>query len=277
MNIGFLGPIGSFSYTAVKTAYGKHNLRALPTIIDCLEAAEKGLVTSCLVPIENSTEGSVTETLDYLYANSSLQVVSELVLPIKQYLFIHPQNKNKKVTKIFSHPQAIAQSHNFLRSNYPEASLQYTSSTASAAEIVANNFEKPVAAIGSQILADIYDLEIKNSEIQDLATNNTRFWLLGAAVLEPKLPVVNQKTSLILTMPKNSPGILHSALSSFAWRNINLTKIESRPMKTVLGEYFFLIDCLTPNLLLLQNSELELKALGAIVKNLGTYQVYSLA
>ncbi|MDR1012867.1 MAG: prephenate dehydratase [Lactobacillales bacterium] len=275
MKIAYLGPACSFSYIAAKKAYDKERLLAYPSIIDCLQAVENAKTDIAVVPIENSTEGTITQTLDYLFQQSKLKILKELVLPIKQQFLIHFQNQGKQIEKILSHPQAIAQSRKFLRESYPETPVWHTSSTANAAEYLKEHPAEKFAAVGSEFLAQMYNLLILHRNIQDLKTNSTRFWVLRAKALHNHATL--DKYSLTFTMPNNGPGVLNLALCVFAKRNINLTKIESRPLKTVLGEYFFWIDCANVSSEKLFNDALEeLKSLGGRVTFLGSYEVVKL-
>jgi prephenate dehydratase len=276
MKIAYLGPQGSFSYEAAKKVYDKEQFLAYPSIIDCLQVVENAEVSAAVVPIENSTEGAVTETLDYLFHRSKLKVVTELVMKVNQQFLIHPQNKDKQIERILSHSQAIAQSREFLHQNYPQTPICHTPSTANAAEYLANHSVQKFAAIGSKLLAQMYNLFVLHQDIQDVKTNRTRFWVLGQKV--PHQFVVSEfKSSLAFTMPKNIPGILNSALAVFAKRNINLTKIESRPLKTVLGEYFFWLDCAdVSSEKLFEDALEELKLLGEKIRFLGNYEVVEL-
>jgi prephenate dehydratase len=221
MKVAYLGPVGSFSYTAIKKAYDNEQLLAYPSITDLLQAVESSEVDAAVAPIENSTEGTVTETLDYLFHQSKLKVVAELVLPINQQFLIYPQNQGKQIEKILSHPQAIAQSRKFLRRKYQKIPIWHTPSTANAAEYLVNHPAEAFAAIGSELLAQMYDLLILHHNIQDAKTNRTRFWVLGQKAPHA-FAVSEYKYSLAFTMPKNVPGILNSALSVFAKRKINL-------------------------------------------------------
>ena len=160
--------------------------------------------------------------------------------------------------------------------HFPNAKIETTASTAFAARFVADNPDQPYAAIAPHAAAKEYGLQILAKDIQEIEKNYTRFWVLGNTVPEIPLNQIDCKLTLALTLPDNMPGALYKALSTFAWRGIDLTKIESRPLKTVLGEYFFIIDCDYTKEKLAQFALEELTAVGIGYKILGAYQVYEI-
>ena len=192
------------------------------------------------------------------------------------HLFEEAIQAGAKIEKIFSHPQAIAQGKKYIKDHFPHAKIETTASTAFAARYVADNPDQPYAAIAPHAAAKEYGLEILAKDIQEIEKNYTRFWLLGSTVPEIPLNQINCKLTLALTLPDNMPGALYKALSTFAWRGIDLTKIESRPLKTVLGEYFFIIDCDYTKKKLAHFALEELTAVGIGYKILGAYQVYQI-
>ena len=274
MKIAFLGPKGSFSHHVVQTAFPKVELQAFANITDVIKAYEQGLVDYSVVPVENSIEGSVHESLDYLFHQARIQAVAEIVQPIHQQLMVIPGQSI--IEKIFSHPQALAQGKRFIEEHYPEAQLEVTASTAYAARFVSEHPDQPYAAIAPRSSAEEYGLELIAEDIQEMEANFTRFWVLGAEI--PKIPLNSQaeKMSLALTLPDNLPGALYKALSTFAWRGIDLTKIESRPLKTALGEYFFIIDVDYSDKELVHFARQELEAIGIQHKTLGTYPIFTI-
>lgn len=277
MKIGFLGPKSSFTHAAAKKAFPTDDLLDYPSITSCIKGVESGEVDVSVVPIENSIEGSVNTTLDYLFHQAMIPVQAEIVLPIYQQLMIAPENKEnwQEITKIMSHPQALGQSHDFLQRHFPRVELEATSSTAYAAKYVAKHPEQKIAAIAPKLSAQMYHLEIVGQDIQDVTSNCTCFWVLGPNPTKLTLQAKQKKMTIALTMPNNTPGALHKALSVFSWREIDLSKIESRPLKTVLGEYFFLIDINDEKpIKLIENALEELAFMGAKVKILGRYSVY---
>ena len=272
MLVGYLGPKGSFSHQVAQKAFPKADLIPYQTITEVIKAYENRLVDFSIVPVENSIEGSVHETLDDLFHHAQLQTVVELIQPIKQQLMV--SNFGNPIEKIFSHPQALAQSKVYIQKHYPDALLEMTASTASAARLVAEHPDKPYAAIAPESAAYEYDLQIVARDVQEMSENFTRFWVLGIEIPILSLESLGFKQTLALTLPDNLPGALYKALSVFSWRGIDLTKIESRPLKTALGEYFFILDVDGRQEKLLQFALEELATIGITFKILGHYQVY---
>ncbi|MBC2181892.1 prephenate dehydratase [Listeria sp. FSL L7-0233] len=279
MKIAYLGPAASFTHAAAAKAFPNEEMIAKSTIPDCIMAIEKEDVDVAVVPIENTIEGSVNITLDYLFHFSSVPVVAEIVLPIAQHLMVHPAHVSawKSVQKVMSHPQALAQCHTFLQAELYGVEREVTPSTAYAAKWVSNNPTELVAAIAPRMAASEYGLEIVKENAQDLELNQTRFFVLSRKPVSILLPKEEEKTSISVILPNNMPGALHKVLSTFAWRDIDLSKIESRPLKTSLGEYFFLIDVLSEGKeLLVTNALDEITLLGGTANKLGTYHVHRL-
>lgn len=275
MLVGYLGPKGSFSHQVAQKAFPEANLESYPNITEVIKAYERGQVDLSIVPVENSIEGSVHETLDYLFHQSQIQAVAELIQPIKQQLLAC--QTDGPIETIFSHPQALAQSKVYILEHYPNAKLEITASTAAAARLVAEHPEEPYAAIAPETAAEEYGLQLVARDIQEISENFTRFWVLGCKRPEFALEKLAPKKTLGLTLPDNLPGALYKALSVFAWRGIDLTKIESRPLKTALGEYFFIIDVNGEQDSLLQFALEELTAIGITYKILGQYSVHLIA
>ena len=274
MKIAYLGPKGSFSHHVVQTAFPHEELQAFANITDVIKAYEQGLVDYSVVPVENSIEGSVHESLDYLFHQADIQAVAEIVQPIHQQLMA--VSGQSKIEKIFSHPQALAQGKKFIDEHYPEAQLEVTASTAYAARFIAEHPDQPFAAIAPRNSAAEYGLELIAEDIQEMEANFTRFWVLGSEIPTIPLQSQNEKMSLALTLPDNLPGALYKALSTFAWRGIDLTKIESRPLKTALGEYFFIIDVDYSAKELVHFARQELETIGIQYKILGTYPIFTI-
>lgn len=275
MLVGYLGPKGSFSHQVAQKAFPEAHLEPYPNITEVIKAYERGQVDLSIVPVENSIEGSVNETLDYLFHQSQIQAVAELIQPIKQQLLAC--QTDGPIETIFSHPQALAQSKIYILEHYPNAKLEITASTAAAARLVAEHPEDPYAAIAPETAAEEYGLQLVARDIQEMSENFTRFWVLGCKRPEFALEKLAPKKTLGLTLPDNIPGALYKALSVFAWRGIDLTKIESRPLKTALGEYFFIIDVNGEQESLLQFALEELTAIGITYKILGQYSVHLIA
>ncbi|WP_010678273.1 prephenate dehydratase [Bacillus timonensis] len=278
-NIGFLGPNATFTAQAVSALFpGKEN-KPYRTIPACIDAVEKGEVDVAVVPIENTIEGTVNLTIDYLIHVKQLKIVGEVIIPIKQHLMVHPDNTNtwEEVQGIYSHPHAIAQCYKFLYNNFPNIQPIEVSSTGAAAKLVSENPEQKIAAIANSFAAEEYGLKIVKQDIHDFDNNHTRFVVLHKEMLDLDLSRNNSgnKTTLMVTLPSDQAGALHQVLSVFAWRKLNLSKIESRPMKTGLGNYLFLIDIEQKmDEILIPSAIAELEALGSGVTLLGSYPYY---
>ncbi len=276
--ISYLGPSGTFTEYAAKVVFPHDELIPYETIPDCMDAVSEGETDCCVVPIENAIEGTVNLTIDYLF-HHRLPIVADIVIPIKQHFMVHSQNINRagEIECIYSHPQAIAQTHHFLRKSYPNAAVQYTNSTAAAAKFVKEHPEKNIAAIANEFAAETYGLAIVHQDINDFQNNHTKFVVLS----KTKEPVslnenyVGDKTTFKVTLPSDYSGALHQVLSAFAWRKLNLTKIESRPQKTGLGNYFFIIDVeMKADGVLIPGVKAELEALGCGVEIIGSYPCF---
>ena len=243
MKIGYLGPKGSFTYSAVKNYFNEGDWSPYQALTNLIDAQINDAIDYAMVPIENSIEGSVLPTLDHVYETLPT-IQGEIVLPIKQQLMVHPEHQQtwQEVTKICSHPQALAQSQVFLKQQFPNVEIEQMGSTAQGAQQVAEHPEQKIAAIGPKEAAEQFGLIIVQQDIQSIRNNETRFWLLGSSPMSSQLPVSTYKATLFVDLPENRPGALYQVLAVFAEQKLNLTKIESRPQKTSLGEYFFVIE-----------------------------------
>jgi prephenate dehydratase len=281
MKIGYLGPRATFTDLAVRTMFsGVAEAIPFTTIPECLDAVSEGVVDVATVPLENALEGSVNITLDYLTHEVNLPIRGEVSTPIAQHLMVHPKNKDKQVEKIFSHSHAIAQCHKQLHSNWRGIPSENMTSTAAAAQFVCDHPEWPIAAIANELAAKEYQLEIISRDIHDYSHNHTRFVILSKREMdfdENKARLNGYKTTIMVTLPDDQSGALHLVLSAFAWRKLNLSKIESRPMKTGLGNYFFIIDIEKQmDDILIPGAIAEIEALGSKVKLLGSYPSFKL-
>lgn len=277
--VGFLGPKGTFTEMAVMTVFEKTEKIPYETIPRCIDAVMDGEVEYGVVPLENAIEGSVNLTIDYLIHEQPLPIVGEIHVPIQQHFMVHPANKDsqKDPEMVLSHPHAIAQCHRFLRENYPNIQIKYMNSTGAAAQYVEEHPEQCIAAIANELAADEYHLSIIHRDIHDYENNVTRFVVLHREHVQvpQKTNQTSEKTTILVTLPKDYPGALHQVLSAFAWRKLNLSKIESRPAKTGLGNYFFVIDVeMKMDDILIPGVKAELEALGCGVKILGSYPVF---
>lgn len=278
--IGYLGPKGTFTKAAVDVIFNGEDKQGYRTIPECIDAVKQGYVTFGVLPLENTLEGTVNLTIDYLIQYKMLKIVSEIVVPIRQHLMVHPDNSAdwEKISKIYSHSHALAQCHRFLHNGMKHVKAETFSSTGAAAQYVSEHPELAIGAIANNLAAEEYGLEIVKENIHDFSNNHTRFVVLHKNDQAPnskRLQSKGYKTTLMVTLPTDHAGALHQVLSAFAWRKINLSKIESRPMKTGLGNYYFLIDIEQKmDDILIPNTILELEALGCSVEVLGSYPYY---
>ncbi|MDI6820203.1 MAG: prephenate dehydratase [Candidatus Hodarchaeaceae archaeon] len=239
MKVAILGPRGTYAEIAARLRFGSSaEIAPYSMITDVAEAVARGEVDAGIIPVESLREGSVGEALDAL-AWTDIKVQAEIVVPISHCLIGVPGAKLENITQVLSHPQALAQCRDFLRKNLPKAELIEMTSTARAAEQVGKLKQPYMAAIGPRALADTYGLEVLRGNIQASEMNITRFLCLAK---EDSRPTGHDKTSIVFYTAEDRPGILYEILREFAVRNINLTKIESRPSKRVLGDYLFFID-----------------------------------
>jgi prephenate dehydratase len=240
MRVGYLGPPGTFSEEAVSRcdlAAGGEPV-PFPTFGDAYRALKRGELDGALLPIENSIEGSVGATLDLLVGDPGPLIRRELLLPVRQHLLARAGTRLAEVARVLSHPQPFGQCSRFLRDTLPGAVLEPTHSTADAARKVAAG-EPGAAAIGAAAAAARYGLVILAESIQDVDENVTRFVLLSGA---DEAPTGRDRTSLAFTLDRDRPGGLYEVLGEFARRGINLSKVESRPMKEAVGHYVFFLD-----------------------------------
>ncbi|MHA6252130.1 prephenate dehydratase [Oceanobacillus sp. CAU 1775] len=276
--IGYLGPKGTFTKLAVDTAFNGEHKVSYTTIPECIDAVANDEIDIAVVPIENAIEGTVQLTVDYLIHQVSLPVVAEIVVPIEQHLLVRPDFTGgyEDITEVHSHSHAIAQCHQFIHKNLNSPKIEFTTSTGRAAELVADS-TFPIAAIGNVLAAKEYGLNILKDNIHDYPNNHTRFIVLtkNEELVKINHEIKAEKTTLKITLPSDQAGALHQILSAFAWRKMNLSKIESRPTKTGLGNYFFIVDVnQTYDDALFPGVKGELEALGCEVNILGTYPVY---
>lgn len=234
--IGLLGPPGTFSQQAA-LQYNK-TLRPVffDTISDVIDAMARGDIEKAILPIENSIEGTVRETLDGLYYKN-LKIIDEVVVDIKHCIAgIDRRVPSREIEYISSHPQALAQCRIYIQKHYPRARLMLTPSTSAAFQKIKEEALVNARAIGPKLAADIYKLAVVDQNIQDKKNNATRFAIIAK---NPGVPRKLKSTLLVIAPKKDKPGLLYNILSVFAKKNINLSKIESRPSQNKLGEYIF--------------------------------------
>lgn len=276
--IGYLGPKGTFTKIAVDAAFNQEHKQSFKTIPECIDAIDKGEIEIGVVPLENAIEGTVQLTVDYLVHQVRIPVAAEIVVPIQQHLLVRADFDGglSDLLEVHSHSHAIAQCHQYLHKYLPNADMVYTSSTGKAAEIISESTDS-IAAIGNKLAAHEYGLKIFRENIHDYHNNHTRFLVLtkNKDLVKIDQETETDKTTLLITLPSDQAGALHQILSAFAWRKMNLSKIESRPTKTGLGNYFFIIDVNQPyDDVLFPGVKAELEALGCSVTILGSYPVY---
>lgn len=278
MKIAFLGPEASFTSLAAGQVFPNDELIPKSSIRDCFLAVKNGECDKAVVPLENSIEGTVSMTLDYLYDFDGIFIDTEIVMPISHQLMVHPQNDD--FAKILSHPQALAQCFHFLEENYNGIPRQDYHSTSASAKYISEHPEEKTAAIANHYAAKLYGLKILNENIQDFEQNHTKFIVISLQNSKLKLNFEKktEKTSLLITLPEDHAGGLHQVLSVFAWRKMNLSKIESRTLKKNLGNYFFFINVASEwDPVHSVNAVEELKSIGAEVDFLGHYDEYLLS
>ena len=245
--IGYLGPEGSFTHLALDECLKKEIIEGKPvrgtkyyhTISQVIEAVGKGEVKKGIVPIENSIEGGVGETLDQLIkAPQTVTINHEIIIPIEHCL-ITKTKKLTEVKKVIAHTQALSQCSSYIKRFLPEAELEPVTSNSTGVKIVSESGNGNIAAIGPEMAAKIYKVPIYEKGINDEKENFTRFVLIGTETLNP---TGKDKTTIAFGVPYDKPGTLVSVLQSFAKEKVNLSRIESRPSRKALGEYIFFID-----------------------------------
>lgn len=244
-NIYYLGPDGSNAHNAMlkfieACKINFENQIPCKSIKSALENIENDELSIAVLPIENSIEGIVRETIDNFLKikNNSIQISGEITLPIKHLLLSSSNDKNK-IKRIYSHPQALAQCGNFLHKNFPEAELKEVSSTSYAAQKVSLENDETNAAIANETCAHLFNLNILESNINDEKDNKTRFYIFDRNNLLRNFQT--GKTAIILST-KNHSGALCDVLQILSKHRINLTCIDSRPSRKKLGEYLFFME-----------------------------------
>lgn len=240
MPTAFLGPRGTFSEEAAILFAGPDaefvDFTSFPALVS---AVETGLAAAAVLPIENSIEGAVSTTLDLLIHETNLKIAAEVVVQVRHFLVTMPGTELSAIKQVTSHPQALGQCRRFLERCLPGVEQVASLSTAGAVAEVAGAGDPSRAAIGPLRAYELYGGAILAHDIQDNRANVTRFVVLQA---EGVAPTGDDKTSIGFTLKANVPGALHAVLGELAKDNLQMTKIESRPNKSWLGEYVFLID-----------------------------------
>ncbi|MDE2717245.1 MAG: prephenate dehydratase [Chloroflexota bacterium] len=263
--LAYLGPQGTFSEEAAILYAPDSEHSPYPSIRDAAIAAESRETEEAVLPIENSIEGAVNMTLDYLIHESTLSIVGEIVLPIRQCLIVAEGSKRENIVTVRSHPQALAQCRRYLETTYPNASLIASISTAGAVEEALNEGRNS-AAIGNRRAAELFGATVLEAGIEDNPNNMTRFVAMGR---NSPSPSGNDKTSICFGFDSDTPGQLYGVLGEFAERDINMAKIESRPTRHELGRYVFLADLLGH-----QQDEGVRDALSAVERRVSELKVF---
>lgn len=273
LKVGFLGPEGTFTQTAVYKHFG-HSVRALPfhTIDEVFQEVECGAADFGVVPIENSTEGSVNNTLD-MFLTSPLKIAGEIELRIEQHLMSNFKGL-ENIERICAHEQSLAQCRAWIRENLPHVELIGMSSNAAGARRARD--ENGTAAIGPEVAADVYELTIMVNNIEDRPDNATRFLVIGRGLLAPS---GDDKSTLMVSTrdTADGAGVLHHLLQPLADYGVSMTRIESRPSRRRKWDYVFFIDIdghaaddsVSVALAKLEETSSLFKVLGAYPKAIG--------
>lgn len=281
--IAMLGP-GTFSEESAQAILDNNKFEFVPfkLISDVFTATANGDTDLAVIPVENTLEGSVSLHLDWLVHDVELPIRAEWVYPIDMNLIGYaaagelsdPSQPFSYIRKVLSHHVVPAQCSKFMKQYLSGADFEIVSSTAEGVRLAALQHDPGVAAIGPSVAASLYGVDILSKEIQNHKDNMTRFLLVGKEA--PELhPSAYIKTTILVTLPEDYPGALHQVLSAFAWRRINLSKIESRPTKKKLGNYYFYIDIEgSLESVLLTAAIQEIEAIGCQVRMLGCYPSY---
>jgi len=235
LKVSFFGAEATYTHLAAREKFGSSvHLQPTARIAEVFQDVAQGRATFGVVPIENSTEGVVANTLDEL-VDSDLQISAEIYQEIHHNL-LSRSGKKEDIKRIISHPQALAQCRDWLAHHFPSVPVEEVASTAHAAIQAAA--DPSLAAVSSAMAKEVYDLKVVAANIEDQSTNITRFLVIGKLRVPPS---GDDKTSLVFSV-QDKPGVLHRMLQPFARRRINLTKIESRPIKNKPWQYLFFLD-----------------------------------
>ncbi|MDF2837167.1 MAG: Prephenate dehydratase [Paenibacillus sp.] len=280
-------PAGSVSDEAARQLFAgeEMNWKYHRMISDVFRSTVNGISDYSIIPIENTIEGSVSLHMDWLVHEVDLPMQAEWVYPSIQNLIGRRSELSgesgsglpdlTRIKKVISHPVAMAQCTQFLREHMPQAETEHVGSTAEAVRIVKDHPGEGWTAIGTRIAAANNDLDILAPEVTDHDNNYTRFVLVGPAPYTARQSE-RVKTSILITLPEDYPGALHQVLSAFAWRRINLSRIESRPTKKKLGNYYFYIEIeMSLDTVLLPAALQEIEAIGCQIRILGCYPSFT--
>ena len=244
LTVTYLGPAGTFTEDALLAAAGHAEIEAIasPTVYDAIVAVDEGNAERALVPFENSIEGAVRSTLDTLaFDATSVTIVGEHDHPISHSLIARSELELDRIETVLSHPQATAQCAHFIRRELPGAEVRSVASTAEAVRAVSES-DRPWAALGAASAAPIYGCVVLREGVEDSPDNVTRFVWLAPAGTEVTGDGAWRTTLVFSELGEDHPGALVDALTEFSRRAVNLTRIESRPLRRGLGRYMFFVD-----------------------------------
>jgi prephenate dehydratase len=237
LRLAFLGPAGTYSEQAALLHDPAAQLVPMASISAVVYAVDSGMADEGVVPIENSLEGGVVETQDLLVHETDLRIRRELVIPIEHCLIVRPGTTAADIQVIYSHPQALGQTRRFIERCFPKAQVEAALSTSGAVQEAVTRGD--AAGISSRRAAEVFGGEILAAGIQDFDNNVTRFVVLAR---EDAPPTGADRTSIAFSFEQDRAGSLVEVLQQFASREINLSRIESRPTREALGKYTFLVD-----------------------------------
>ena len=240
--MSYFGPAATFTQEALLTQpdLAAAELTPFASITGVLDTVARGGAGLGFVPIENGIEGTVSATIDGLIHDVDLYIQREVVMDIHLHLMARPGTGLGDIRSVSSYPHALAQCQKYLARELPEAEQRAANSTADAARVLGESGAAGEAAIAPRLAAERYGLEILAEDVEDHPENQTRFVLVARTMVPA--PTGHDKTSIVCFQRADHPGSLHGILGQFAARNINLTKLESRPTKQALGDYCFVID-----------------------------------
>ena len=272
--VAYLGPAGTFTESAVDlmTTIARPIKKPMDSVMDVISSIESGASEYGVVPIENSVEGEVTSTLDYLIFNTeSVLIQEEAVVPVTFNAFRRAEFAGNPITTVASHPHALAQCKNFIQEN--GLAVMHTASTAAACQLVATTSDKGLVALGSPNAGPLYQIEVVAEKVEDNSDARTRFILLGRELFSER---EHTKSTFVVSVPNTGVGILARCLTAFADRGISLNSISSRPLRSSLGTYAFVLN-LQGHIFdsALQSAINELLDFGVAVKFLGSYREWT--
>lgn len=268
--VGFQGESGSYSEASARIQYPDPSYSFIPfrSFRELFDGVENSVVDLAVVPIENSTEGSINETYDLL-VEKPLYAIGEIYQKIHHCLIIDKNSSPDEISVVYSHPQALAQCRKYIQKKHLESIPMYD--TAGSVKFIKETHNTSAAAIASKHAAQIYDMKVVEEDIEDNSNNFTRFLIISKSY---DMKADDNKISVIFSIP-HAPGSLYSILQEFALRNINLTRIESRPTKNIPWEYYFFVDLegnvnddkISASLLSVKSATIFFKLLGSYKKD----------